>query len=116
MLRDSARLIPRVLTKLGYLDKNLNADLAEAMLCFVNTSANKHVLRKQGFLPSKLATVQETGSSLRRAFLSNRFAATWQIGPRSTPEIEQLLKAARALSGLADFAIQGDEPHPTWRH
>ncbi|CAJ1361604.1 unnamed protein product [Effrenium voratum] len=97
MLRDSARLIPRVLTKLGYLDKNLNADLAEAMLCFVNTSANKHVLRKQGFLPSKLATVQETGSSLRRAFLSNRFAATWQIGPRSTPEIEQLLKAARAL-------------------
>ena len=47
MLRDSSSLVRRALEKLGYIDGDLNSDMLEAMLVFVNAPGNHHRLRKR---------------------------------------------------------------------
>ena len=97
MLKDSAALTRTALTKLGYMDDDLNADLTEAMFIFVNLTGNKHFLRKLGMLPSEQASAQEIDDMLRQAFLSNKTCAQWRVGPRCSKQVQQILVAAGLL-------------------
>ena len=94
MLGNSASLVSEVLTKLGYLDDELNADLSEAMFCFINSANNKMKLRKLKLLPRDGAFAPEVSGLLQKAFLSNDTDGRWKIGPRSTPSIKGILKRA----------------------
>lgn len=71
ILEDSPNLTADALRKLGYLDDDLNADLTEAMFCFINASDNKWTLRKTGFLPCTGDRSCNVSDNLRLAFLSN---------------------------------------------
>ena len=97
ILNDSADLTSKALTKLGYLDDKMNADLAEAMFCFVNCTDNKQHLRKLNLLPAAQATTGEVDRILHQAFLSNNTDAQWRIGPGSLKAVQQLLVASDML-------------------
>ena len=84
VLEDSADMVERVLRRLGYLDDDLNDNLEEAQFCFLNSSNNKHTLRKSAMLPGSGNTSQKVLESLRAAFLSNRSQGHWYI-PRPRP-------------------------------
>ena len=97
ILKDSSNLTRKALMKLGYMDYQLNTDLSEAMLCFVNRSENKNLLRKLGLLPAEGASNMEVDCILRQAFLSNGTPGQWRVGPRSSKEVQQVLAAANVL-------------------
>ena len=88
MLSDSANLTCAALTKLGYLDEDLNTDLTEAILCFINATDNKTKLRKLDLLPADHAEARQIDAQLRQAFLC--FCRTGQtrsgeLGPDVPP-------------------------------
>lgn len=72
MLKDTPDLTVRALTRPGFLDTGLNADVAEAMFLLVNSSDNKACLRKIGMLPAARDSSLEVEAKLRAAFLSNK--------------------------------------------
>eukprot|EP00435_Cladocopium_sp_Y103_P051211 s453_g15.t2 len=78
ILHDSPDLIEQVLRRLGYLDDHLNCDFAEALFCFLNTSANKSSLRKIGLLPVSGSRSCDVCANLRAAFLSNASSGRWR--------------------------------------
>lgn len=100
MLSDSPQMVAQALRRLGYLDDELNADLPEAMLCFVNASKNKTALRKQGFLPAQGATNSNIQAKLREAFLSTSFTGVWQVskGDGAMQDIQRALQRAGVLA------------------
>ena len=79
MLHDSDHLTADVLTRLGYLDADLNTDLAEAMEAFINRPDNKHALRKLEMLPAPHDTVEDVDDTLRKALLSHGTRGLWQL-------------------------------------
>eukprot|EP00438_Fugacium_kawagutii_P011558 Skav235012 [mRNA] locus=scaffold276:164365:165684:+ [translate_table: standard] len=95
MLKDTADLTVRALTRLGYLDAGLNADVAEAMFLFVNSPDNKACLRKIGMLPAARDTSLEVEAKLRAAFLSNKTPGEWQIRKTSEKALQPVLKILR---------------------
>ena len=98
MLQDSKNLVTRALTRLGYLDKDMNADLLEAMLVFVNAPANQFALRKQtDALPTLQDTAAEVEEKLRHAFLSHLTDGQWRIAPKDV-QVRQLLHKCGLLS------------------
>ena len=82
MLWDSDRLTLQVLSRLGYLDNDLNADVRESLLVFVNGCRNKLLLRQMDALPTPGQTVDDLCSSLRHIFLSSRVDGNWQLAPK----------------------------------
>ena len=109
MLEDSDDLIGQALSKLGYLDEDLNTDLTEAMLCFINAAENKKRLRKQGFLPCSGDANCDVQDKLRSAFLSSRVSGTWQImnrSPDSLKPILSLLQEAKLLTKSASNRLE----------
>ena len=105
MLQDSPDLTARALRRLGYLDDDLNADLAEALFCFLNASTNKKTLRKLGCLPSSGARSPNISKMLRAAFLSDECSGQWQYMRReeaSMGSILGLLQKAKVL-GKTDY-------------
>ncbi|CAJ1460595.1 unnamed protein product [Effrenium voratum] len=97
MLSDSANLTCAALTKLGYLDEDLNTDLTEAILCFINATDNKTKLRKLDLLPADHAEARQIDAQLRQAFLSNRTDAQWRVGPRCSAQVQSILVASELL-------------------
>ena len=80
MLKDSKGIVHVALRKLGYLDDELSADLAEAMLAFVNAPENHYALRKKlDLLPVIDDTAMDTEEKLRQAFMSHLSAGRWRI-------------------------------------
>ncbi|CAK9088751.1 unnamed protein product [Durusdinium trenchii] len=99
MLEDSSELTAQALTRLGYLDEDLNAVEAEAMFSFVNVRCNKHRLRKGGMLPHH--SIRDASSQLRSAFLSHSFQGQWQnmTGDSNLlKSLQHVLKGAGVLS------------------
>ncbi|CAE7381088.1 unnamed protein product [Symbiodinium natans] len=91
MLQDSKNLVRRALNRLGYMDGDMNADLSEAMLVFVNIPDNQYALRKQlDALPSQEDTTAEVESKLRHAFLSHLTHGQWRIAPKDA-QVRQVL-------------------------
>ncbi|CAE7359322.1 unnamed protein product [Symbiodinium natans] len=85
ILRDSSNLVAEALESLGYMDRQWNTDLSEAMLTFLNVTDNKKILRKQfEALPSPQDTMPEVRARLRSAFLSNGSDGEWRIAPKDT--------------------------------
>eukprot|EP00438_Fugacium_kawagutii_P002487 Skav209080 [mRNA] locus=scaffold207:373829:390485:+ [translate_table: standard] len=102
ILPDSIDLIPAALRRLGYLDDHMNKDLPEALFCFLNAPANKHQLRKSGFLPQSGARSSEICKILRNAFLCQRFPGLWQYMRKNQASMQPVLKClrkARVLDG-----------------
>ena len=121
MLPDAPVLTSHVLRRLGYLDDDLNSDLAEAMIVFINMSDNKHCLRKLGMLPSSNDTPPEVEDRLRAAFLSHQSAGLWQGAPmdgrvRQVLEQRGLLESAskaskaQVLKAMRSFASSAKLP------
>ncbi|CAJ1399647.1 unnamed protein product [Effrenium voratum] len=113
MLSDSSNLTCAALTELGYMDEDLNADLTEAIFCFVNSTDNKYRLRKLDLLPAGQAKTQELDRQLRQAFLSNGTDAQWRVGPNSRAGVQKILVASEMLpQGRASqaelFTAMGD--------
>ena len=82
MLKDSRALVQRAFTKLGYLDGDLNTDMEEAALVFVNAPHNTHVIRKElDLLPTEKDSFADTLDKLRCAFRSNLSQARWKVAP-----------------------------------
>ena len=77
VMEDSVDLVERALRRLDYLDDELNADMEEAMFCFLNHSNNKHNLRKLAMLPSSGDTSRIVQEALRAVFLSNDSSGQW---------------------------------------
>ncbi|CAE7258237.1 unnamed protein product [Symbiodinium microadriaticum] len=94
VLEGSDRLVETMLTKLGFLDTELNADIKEAMFVFVNVSHNKTNLRRIGLLDRAALTVAEASAMLQGAFLSNA-GYGWQHAPADCTARNVLLKAGR---------------------
>eukprot|EP00438_Fugacium_kawagutii_P006774 Skav201399 [mRNA] locus=scaffold296:351397:352938:+ [translate_table: standard] len=99
MLKDSSDLVARALRRLGFLDDDFNADLAEAMLVFVNSSDNKKSLRKMDLLPSHRENLAGVERRLRMAFVSHARPGTWQIKNKS-PTAEQAALVILRKAGL----------------
>ena len=97
MLRDSVELTTRALKKLGYLDTRFNADVAEAMLAFINRPQNKHQLRKLEMLPSPLDKQPDVDAKLRSALLSQSTKGRWQT-PATDIEVREFLEQRNLLS------------------
>ena len=68
MLKDSPDMLPLAFKRLGYLDDGLNADVSEAMFCFINAFENKLTLRKMGMLPSPSSSSLDLQEKLHAAF------------------------------------------------
>ena len=85
MLQDSTTMVAKALKQLGYLDADMNTDMFEAMLLFVNAHENQYALRKQlRLLPSPEDTATEVESKLRHATLLHCTDGQWRIAPRDT--------------------------------
>lgn len=81
----------RALTRLGFLDTGLNADVA----LLVNAPDNKACLRKIGMLPAARDSSLEVEAKLRAAFLSNKTPGAWQIRKNSEKVLQPVLKILR---------------------
>ena len=91
MLKDSSYLTSETLQKLGFLDDHENADLTEAMFCFLNSSMNK----------TTGAPSIHVEKQLRQVFLSNSFSGHWQFCKKSATvlqPISMILRQAKILS------------------
>ena len=82
LLPDSKSMVQQALTKLGYVDDCMNADLAEAMLVFANAAENQHVLRKINFLPAAGDAIADVRDKLRCAFVSHLSDGKWRRAPK----------------------------------
>lgn len=91
MLTDTKNLTIRALKRLGYIDK-WNADEHEALLCFVNSSDNRKVLRKMNLLPQPLDRCGDVKEKLRAAFLSNKYQGWWQLATPAASKMRQIAK------------------------
>ena len=96
MLPDSSDLVRFILQQLGFLDNDMNKDMAEAMLIFANMSDNKHCLRKLGVTPLPAETPREVEDKLRTAFLSPQTLALWQKAPLDS-RVRQVLMQSGLL-------------------
>ena len=105
MLQDSADLAADALRRLGYLDDDLNYDLAEALFCFINAPLNKQLLRKSGFLPPSGATKHDVVKKIRAAFLSHDHSGQWNIRTQQNSVTRALIKLLQSanLIGNADY-------------
>ncbi|CAE7346857.1 unnamed protein product [Symbiodinium sp. CCMP2592] len=121
LLKDSANLVGEALRRLGYMDDDLNTDLQEAMLMFVNASKNKYNLRKPlDALPSPTDTAAELEDKLRYAFLSHSTDGQWLPAPKDGYIRQHLckqgfladVKAARreVFRAMAKYARQHQLP------
>ena len=112
VLEDSPDLTAEALTKLGFLDDGLNADLAEAMHVFLNVAENKKALRKLGALPGTYDRCLDVDMKLREAFLSTASAGTWQIMRNQVTAMSpvvHILERAKALPRKADSKYSDEE-------
>ncbi|CAE7837134.1 unnamed protein product [Symbiodinium sp. CCMP2592] len=83
VLQDSGNLVSQALRRLGYMDDDMNTDLQEAMLVFVNAAVHKTTLRKRlDLLPSKADTAAEVEDKLHYAFLSHASTGHWRVAPK----------------------------------
>ncbi|CAE7587377.1 unnamed protein product [Symbiodinium sp. CCMP2456] len=121
LLNDSTNLVYEALRRLGYMDNDMNTNLREAMLVFVNVPSHKHKLRKQlDSLPTETDTAAEVEDKLRHAFLSHLTDGQWRL-PRRDVEIRKRLrkegfladtKAARrdVFGGMVKYARRHQLP------
>ena len=100
ILQDKPELPAQVLRRLGYLDDDLNADLTEALFCFVNASRNKTQLRKMGLLPLPGATSLTVCNQLRAAFLSHECSGLWQRLQKDEDSMGPILRILRKTKVL----------------
>ena len=93
LIQDSEMMVAEALTRMGYLDDLLNADLPEALLTFTNMPRNKLVLRKYcNALPSPTDTVAEVKHKLREAFMSHDSSGQWRVAPKDAAVRRELCK------------------------
>ncbi|CAE7477464.1 unnamed protein product [Symbiodinium pilosum] len=98
MLQDSTLLVSQALRQLGYLDEDMNADLFEAMLVFINCTDHRFALRKQlDAVPTHTDTAAGVAEKLRRAFLSHLTSGQWRVAPKDT-NVRSLLHRQGFLS------------------
>ena len=112
ILNDSPDLTADALTKLGFLDDTLNADVAEAMYVFVNVARNKAALRKMGMLPDFDDRCLDVNRKLRQAFRSTESPGSWQVmmnKASSKSPLVSILKRAKILPATADFQYSSQE-------
>lgn len=100
ILQDTPQLSAQVLRRLGYLDDDLNADLREALFCFVNAAHNKKQLRQLGLLPLPGARSLNVCNQLRSAFLSHGSAGLWQHMKKDEASMEPILQILRKANVL----------------
>ena len=77
VLEDSPDLVEKAMRRMGYLDDAFNADLDEALFCFLNTAGNKTTLRKLTMLPNSGDRSEAVQAILKTAFLTNRASGQW---------------------------------------
>ena len=93
VINDSPDMVEQALSMMGYLDYKLNADVAEAMLTFVNVPDNKLNLRKRcDALPLPGDSASSVLAKLRRAFLSHATDGQWRVAPKDTEVRKELVK------------------------
>ena len=93
IIHDSPDMVVQALSMMGYLDYKSNADVAEAMLTFVNMPENKHRLRKYcDALPSSEDTISDVSEKLRQAFLSHGTDGQWRLAPKDAEVRKELCK------------------------
>ena len=121
MLADSEEMVSEALSRLGYLDNDMNSNLAEALLVFVNATDNKSVLRKRlDALPTPEDVVADVVHKLRCAFLSHHTPGHWRLAPRDTAVRASLCRqgylrmekasAAEVFDAMAKFAYEHGLP------
>ena len=98
LLQDSGQLLSLALERLHYLDNDLNADEAEAILCFVNAGANTTLLRKMDLLPHLSDNGNNVKQKLRAAFLSHTHSGMWITLRKQENMIVDILMKAGFLS------------------
>ena len=79
ILHDSDDMVRLALSKLGYIDADLNSDLRESLLAFCNRTGNKRHLRKLSLLPESGESSAVLLGKLRQAFLSGQCQGTWNL-------------------------------------
>ena len=109
MLKDSSDLTSEALQKLGFLDDQENADLTEAMFCFLNATRNKTALRLRGMLPASGAPSIHVEKQLRQVFLSNAFSGHWQFCNKSATTLQPIITILRRAKILSPKS-SGFEP------
>ena len=89
---DSPQLAVSVMTRLGYLDDFMNADLGEALMVFVNNTINKRNLRKAEALPASTDTHEDSLQNIRRVLLQSPGGrGSWGVAPRDGTVRQMLL-------------------------
>ncbi|CAJ1394062.1 unnamed protein product [Effrenium voratum] len=91
VLQDSPGMVMQVLSKLGYLDNDLNPDLHDSLLAFCNKTDNKRHLRKLSLLPESGEGPAGVLDKLRQAFLSDQCQGTWNL-PAGDRVVRQVLR------------------------
>ena len=99
MLPDSQNLTMQALTRLGFLDDSLNADLAEGLMVFANNPMNKRNLRKSMSLPEHADSCQDIILKVRHALLSG--AGQWEVAP-SDKNVKKMLLTLKLLDSEED--------------
>eukprot|EP00438_Fugacium_kawagutii_P000878 Skav218510 [mRNA] locus=scaffold1564:198425:199993:+ [translate_table: standard] len=109
MLEDSSNLVVHALRKLGFLDDGFNADVAEAMLVFMNSSENNNTLRKMDLLPSRGDQLSDVERKLRMAFVSQAAEGKWRIknkSPKSGQAALAILRKAKLLTPGNEYSTE----------
>ena len=102
MLKDSSDMVLQALRNLGYMDEDMNSDMQEAMLVFINMPDNQYKLRKQlDALPTLEDTAAEVKEKLRYAFLSHLTDGRWRTAPKDTYVRDHLCKQGFLSSSKA---------------
>ena len=93
MLEDSPEMVTQALTLMGYLDYQMNSDMGEALMTFLNMSSNKNNLRKLlNALPKPDDSMDSVLEKLRRAFLSHASPGEWELAPDDESVRQELFK------------------------
>ena len=99
VLEDSPDLVEKAMRRMGYLDDAFNADMDEALFCFLNNSGNKQILRKLSMLPNSGDRSEAVQAILKTAFLTNRASGHWwKLGVGHSPVVLGALKGEGLVS------------------
>merc|ERR1712037_350040 len=82
----------QLLSRLGYLDTHLNADLADAVDVFCHQGVNRRHLARLGHRVWARSNLEAKLNLLRSSFLSSRSYGQWQRASKDTQLRELLVK------------------------
>jgi len=104
ILKSSSAMVSQILSRLQFLDSNLNYNMGEAIDVFVGLTLNHRNLRSIGLLPSKSLDTYSKQALLHTAFMSGRVRGDW-----NTPPSDKSVREAFVSRGITQAHNSSDD-------